>query len=324
MRSLIVLSLLVATQAEAGKGGKKRKAQAEPVPIAAPAPLPLGELIALPCGAEPGATWLYESVRHRSDRREPTLEGTSTVTPLTVTWAETGPPAIVTWTHGKSQFRGLPEDTELDDEARLATEILADLPMEVVVEAGVTTGVRNLEEIVGAMEPLFQIFEADSPEAAAKAKALFLDPAQGPPLLLRDVRPFWAMVCGKMHVGETVTGPTQFPNPFGGMPIAGTESFALQSVDKTAGTATYSTLTKTDPDGIIAAVEPILRQMLPAGGDEAAMMQALDQLPPIDTRAEGAFIMSLADGMPIQVQVTQTIGAGDVVQRSDTWIWTRQ
>ena len=326
MRTLLIFGLLWATTADAGKKKKSKKKGAEPAQVGAPdavAP-PLGELITLPCGAEAGTTWTYESVRHRTNQRDPSLAGMSTITPLTVTWAELGPPDIVTWTHGKSEFRGLPEDTELDDEARLATEIMAGIAMEVEIKDGFTVGVRNLTEIVGAMEPLFTIFEADNPEAAAKARALFLDPNQGPPLLLRDVRPFWAMVCAQMSVGQVVSGTTQFPNPFGGETIPGTETFELLSVDKTAGTATYKTLTMTDPDGLIAAVEPILRQMLPSGADEATLAQALAQLPPIDTRAEGHFVMSVEDGMPITVIVTQTIGSGQSVQRSDTWSWTRQ
>ena len=198
------------------------------------------------------------------------------------------------------------------------------VPMEVVVDQGFAVGVRNVDTLLAAMEPIFSMFEQDSPEAAEKTRALFADPQIGPQLLLRDVRPFWAMVCSEMHVGAVVQAPTQFPNPFGGAPIPGTESFALKSVDKTAGTATYETLTETDSEAIIAALEPVLAQILPPGAGPEQLEATMAQLPPIDTRATGTFVMSLADGMPLSVEVIQPVGAGEVVAKSDAWIWTRQ
>ena len=168
------------------------------------------------------------------------------------------------------------------------------------------------------------MLEKDSPEAAQMTRELFADPEQGPLLMLRDIAPFWAMTCITMLVGEEISAPTQFPNPFGGPSIPGVESVRLVSVDPKTNSARLETVTSAEPEALITAVQPILERMLPAGATEEQIAAALAQLPPIDTRSHGVFHMSLEDGMPISIEVVRTVGAGQDVTKSDSWGWQRQ
>lgn len=321
--SWLMLALLIATPAQAGKKGKKNKEAPAPEPPPVEKPMPAAEPITLPCGWEPGAEFHYSYVRERTDAQNPALSGVRSTTPVVVKVTQGGNPMRMTYDSGESTYSGPPE-------AAQAVQAMVgdiDMPaMELVMVDGSVTEVANLAEMVKAMEPILKkaLPPGAPPEVLEQTLAMFRDPATGTQLMLKEPGKLFAMHCIFVDIDSEVSVDVDFPNPLGGAPLPGHSVVRYKSHD--AETITLETEDALDPDALQARLPEIVQQFAPPGVEvhEEMLKQVLATMPPIDNRMTGTLVYSLVDGFPISVDVTQHMGSKDhPMYRTDRWIWTR-
>jgi len=331
----LVALLVTSTGAEAGrkKKGKKKTETTEiavhPSPTAAPAALAPrahpgnGDPISLPCDWPEGAEFHYIHTRKRTNSQYPMLAKVTAIAPIDVTVAESGNPTRFRYAVGHATFNGPPEIVEPLKPMLAAVDLI---PLELIMEDGVLSDIRNHLEVVDAMEPgLRKIMPPNTPSATIDTTlAMFRDPTTGPGLLLKDPRIFFAMHCTAIAQDQVVVTKSQTTSPFGGPPIPGTSIIRYLSHD--ADTVTIETIDRLDSEGLKAMLPSIIEKFEVEGNglEDIDIDEVLAAMPPIDHRMTAQMVYSRADGFPISIEVHQELGGPNHPQnRSDTWIWTR-
>lgn len=327
MKAWMILALLVASPADAGK--KKKKKKPAPEPVAEPAPAveeasaPVGEELVLPCTWEKDAVFHYSYVRKRTDSRQPMLAQVTSTTPVAVTVTDPGNPMHLAYDTGVPAFEG-PEAA-----IGAVSAILGDMDMpamDLVMLDGTVTEIANLTDVVASMEPMLKktLPPGTPPDVFEQTMAMFKDPSTGNQLMLKEPGKLFAMHCIVIHENEEVAIEAAFPNPFGGPPMPGHSIVRYKAHDD--DTITIETEDYVDPGAIAELLPQLVAKFAPPGTeiDEAMMAEVAKQMPPIDNRLSGTMVYSRADGFPNSVSVTQTVGSADhPMHRSDTWTWTR-
>ncbi|MCB9698849.1 MAG: hypothetical protein H6738_18860 [Alphaproteobacteria bacterium] len=233
-----------------------------------------------------------------------------------------GNPVVFSYGSGQPVFSGPPERVAAVGDPLDGVTLP---PMELVLQDGALTSLRNQEEVLAAMEPLLRkLAGAAPPEVLEQTLALYHDPELGQALLLKEPGHLFALHCVTMTEGDVIDVPTDFANPFGGAPIPGRSVIRMAGYDPVAGTLTVTTETATDPGAISAMIPELVATLVPDAPPEA-LSELAAQLPPLASRTVGTMVYSVVDGFPISVEVTQETGAPEhPMRRTDTWMWTRE
>lgn len=344
MRAAVMCSVLVLAWSGAAEAGKKKgkKSKAAPPPVeqaeAPPEVTPaletrigevstvegVGEFVALPCAWEPGLSALYDYSNVRVDQGTEALRIRDTIT---VTSVDSGPPSIVSYQATETNPDHITGDEAVVAGMLAAIEGVESLPIEVAISAeGDLVGIRNMEALAPSLDQMIANMKKDQPpEVAASIDAAFAQPAVRMSAFSKGPFTLLSLVCAEGQQQLEVSAITGYPNVWGGPPIAGTSTAVFEDIDPKAGTMTIRSLDRMDPESLQIASRGMLAQMLPPDADQAMMDAALAQLPPLESEIRSTYVMSLSDGLPISVTVTQETGrAGDSAHRIETTMWERQ
>lgn len=279
-----------------------------------PNPLP-GAPVALPCDWPAGTTAHYRYERRRLDSRTPGVEQITAVSPATLTVL--GPDRL-SLDIGPTELTGPPHLTSAA-QAMMAGFDLS--PMELVHQGGVLVEVANREALVTEILTVTRaMLPPDTPpEAFAAVEGMYADPGTATRLLLKEPQVLLTGLCAVMADGERVEQVAETPGLPGG-PSLRTITAIDAEIRQEEGTATYNLTTITDPESLSAAVEYFIKSYVPAAGE------AMPPLPLPDNQTVLIAVHSLADGLPISVDATQTtvVRVADVeARREERWLWTR-
>jgi hypothetical protein len=275
----------------------------------APAPAAVGPIIALPCDWPVGTTVYYRYEWRRADSRTPGSEQVASVSP-----------AVLTVT-GKDRLRldiGAEEQLgppELVDSEPSMEVVFEPPPIELVVKDGQLIDVANREEAVNAI--LTQLEAMWPPEDFEWAKEMYGDPKTATQSLLEDPEMLLGTICMAMGDNEHVETSFERPPRMGGPPL-----LTLVTIDATIraeeGTATYVLNERIDPKSMDKMTRGIMKDLASEAGVKTP------PVPSVDSKTVIVALHSLADGLPISVDTTQTTVVGDnLARREDRWIWTR-
>lgn len=281
----------------------------------APLTAPPGAPVALPCGWPAGTTAHYRYERRRQDSRTPGLEQVASVSPATVTVLG---PDLLALDIGPTELTGPPHLTSAA-QAMMAGFDLS--PMELVLQDGAVVDVANREALVTEILTVTRaMLPPDTPpEALAAVEGMYADPGTARRLLLKEPQILLAGLCAAMADGERVEQVAETPGLPGG-PSLRTITAIDAEIRLDEGTATYTFTTITDPESLSAAIEHFMKSYVPAAGE------AMPPLPLPDNQSVLIAVHSLADGLPISVEATQTtvVRVEDVeARREERWRWTR-
>lgn len=333
-----LLLTLGATEAEAGRKGKKKNAE-PPVEaieerVAAPVAQPelgaveqvegVGEPIMLPCDWVEGLTFHYDAT---SVRRFGSAEGQTQTTidnDLTVSILKTGNPQTIRYLAENTQYAG--NAAEVPQMKALA-EAVGTMPIDIVLNTGAVAGIANFEELQPSLDRMVaHLSKGAPPEALPQIEAMFRNPQTATAMIAKEPAQFFAMYCVGLREQQQIAADVALPNPFGGAPIPGISKIWMDGHDEKAGTMTIVTEDTIQPEALKALVEALISQVAPPGtlDDPEAVRAALAELPPIDSVTKGTFVMHAADGFPVSITIDQYIGAEDHPQhRHNTWTWIR-
>ncbi len=314
---------LAAGPVHAGKKKNKRDPAPVPAPVEAPAPSS-AERVTLPCDWAEGAAFHYRYRRTREDPRQPEMSGVTSTTPVVVEVLASGPSTRFRYDEvGDTAYEG----PEAAVKARRAMEAVEGPALELVMRDGAIAEVANLDEVRPVVEEMVRgQLPEPGPEAEATLRRLFDDPTALNAILLGDVGKLFSLHCVSVPAEGELVSPASYPNPLGGPPLAGRSVLRVGPVDAGARTVTFHTEDALDPQATRAALEPMMRQVLPEGVPitDAMVAEVLAKMPPIDHRMTGTMVYSLDDGFPLRVEIHQAVGAeGHPMRRADTWTWER-
>lgn len=324
----LLLSLCLIANAEAGRKKKKKDvAREEIVELVQPTIAHqdgfegVGELIYLPCDWVEGLEFRYSMTTQRFDAREVSDEPFTTRSPTSVSIVKTGIPQTIRYLATDPVFSG-PEQAVATAQKMFGD--LPDLPMDVVLDAGSVAGLANFSELLGGVEAMVdQMTVGVAPDAKERMLQMFRDPVTGPAILLKEPSQFFALHCVGLREDQRIEAAMQFPNPFGGAPFPGISVVSYASHDVDAGTITIDTEDYVDPEALKPVILDVMAKMVPPDANEAEVAAALAQLPPVESRTEGRFVMSTVDGFPVQISITQVIGSAEHPARRktiSTWV----
>lgn len=283
-------------------------------PIVAPAATP-GPAVALPCGWPAGTTAHYRYERRQQDSRAPGLEQVATISPATLTVL--GPDRL-SLDIGLTEVTGPPH---LLSPPWVTLSGFDPLPMELVLQDAVLVDVANAEELVpDLVRTARATLHPDSPPAVLAAlTATYEDPANRTRLLLKEPNLLLGALCMVMDDGERIEDVTWVSGLSGGSKMR-TISIIEADIRQDEGTATYTFTNLSDPESVRRAVEEHLKTVNSAAGERSQIV------PVAENQSVTIVVHSLADGLPVSVEATQTIlvHVGLLqVRREERWLWTR-
>jgi hypothetical protein len=283
-------------------------------PIVAPAATP-GPAVALPCGWPVGTTAHYSYERRQQDSRAPGLEQVATISPATLTVL--GPDRL-SLDIGLTEVTGPPH---LLSPPWVTLSGFDPLPMELVLQDAVLVDVANAEELVpDLVRTARATLHPDSPPAVlASLTAAYEDPANRTRLLLKEPNLLLGALCMVMDDGERIEDVTWVSGLSGGSKMR-TISIIEADIRQDEGTATYTFTNLSDPESVRRAVEEHLKTVNSAAGERSQIV------PVAENQSVTIVVHSLADGLPVSVEATQTIlvHVGLLqVRREERWLWTR-
>ena len=307
--------------AEAGKKGRKKARDAAPaaeqqpeveaVPQAEIGSVEVtegvGEVVGLPCLWEAGVGLSYATTW------ESTIGGELAVRTASTTHTEVleqGPPTVL-------RYMGDPDVTmEGKEEAvaamAAASEGVGEMPMELVVDGGILTGIRNMDALSEGLDRMVANMTVGQPaDAAAAIERTFASPEMRMAMLAKGPQEFLAMFCVQGQQDQSLTTVIGHPNPWGGEPIRGYSTVTFEKIDQKAGTMTLTTLDIMDDQALRQATIDAVRVMLPPDTDTETLEAQVAQAPSIQKELRGRFVMSLLDGFPISYEMMEIIGAKD-------------
>ena len=283
-------------------------------PIVAPAATP-GPAVSLPCDWPAGTTAHYRYERRQQDSRAPGLEQVATISPATLTVL--GPDRL-SLDIGLTEVTGPPH---LLSPPWVTLSGFDPLPMELVLQDAVLVDVANAEELVpDLVRTARATLHPDSPPAVlASLTAAYEDPANRTRLLLKEPNLLLGALCMVMDDGERIEDVTWVSGLSGG-PKMRTISIIEADIRQDEGTATYTFTNLSDPESVRRAVEEHLKTVNSAAGERSQIV------PVAENQSVTIVVHSLADGLPVSVEATQTIlvHVGLLqVRREERWLWTR-
>lgn len=283
-------------------------------PIVAPAATP-GPAVSLPCDWPVGTTAHYRYERRQQDSRAPGLEQVATISPATLTVL--GPDRL-SLDIGLTEVTGPPH---LLSPPWVTLSGFDPLPMELVLQDAVLVDVANAEELVpDLVRTARATLHPDSPPAVlASLTAAYEDPANRTRLLLKEPNLLLGALCMVMDDGERIEDVTWVSGLSGGSKMR-TISIIEADIRQDEGTATYTFTNLSDPESVRRAVEEHLKTVNSAAGERSQIV------PVAENQSVTIVVHSLADGLPVSVEATQTIlvHVGLLqVRREERWLWTR-
>lgn len=274
-----------------------------------------GRAVALPCDWPVGTTAHYRYERWSQDSRTPGLEQVTSVSPATLTVL--GPDRL-SFDIGPTELTGPPHLISAA-QAMLAGFDLS--PMELVLQDGVLVDVANREALMTEVLTMTRaMLPPDTPpEALRMVEGMYADPASATQLLLKEPNILLAGLCTVMGDGERVEQVIEIPGLAGGPNLRSITAIDAElRLDE--GTATYTFTTIIDPESLGAAAEHFMKSFTPAEGE------AMPPLPLPEHQSVMIAVYSLADGLPVSVDATQTtlVRVGDLETRhEERGRWTR-
>lgn len=274
-----------------------------------------GAPVALPCGWPAGTTAHYRYERRQQDSRAPGLEQVATISPATLTVLG---PDHLSLDIGLTEVTGPPH---LLSPPWVTLSGFDPLPMELVLQDAALVDVANAEELVpDLVRTARATLHPDSPPAVlASLTAAYEDPANRTRLLLKEPSLLLGALCMFMGDGERIEDVTWVSGLSGGLKMR-TISIIEADIRQDEGTATYTFTNLSDPESVRRAVEEHLKTVNSAAGERSQIV------PVAENQSVMIAVHSLADGLPVSVEATQTIlvHVGLLqTRREERWRWTR-
>ena len=143
-------------------------------------------------------------------------------------------------------------------------------------------------------------------------------------LLLRDVSPFFTMVCTEFPIGQAIEMDVELPNPLGGPPLPALQRMEIiKATEKRVTYLDQTVISQSGSDALWQTLTQMLRQGAEANGkDPKEVEKILAEMPPLNRTTTSTVTMSRIDGLPLSIQIDSLSSIGPM-QRSDQWRWLR-
>ena len=271
-------------------------------------------LVKLPCAWPVGATYRYTYERRREDAQVSDLGAATFVAPAVLTVSA---PDRLTLDIGRAEINGPagliePLRAMVGDDDRPAKEL--------VFRDGEVVGVKNYAELSGEVDRELRMLMpyTTSPEVFGTIRATYDNPRAAVSLMLVEPTVLLGALCSVMGDGQEDRSADETPSPFEGLTVR-REMIVTATIEPEAGIATYVIETTTNQMSLLKMMKE---------AESARSRKKRAELHAEVAEHELYFftvaVHSLADGMPLSVEATKTIG-GKVYpfQRADHWRWTR-